>query len=137
MITGSHSIIYSRHPDADRAFFRDVLGLKSVDAGQGWLIFGLPPSEVAVHPSDGSTGHEFYLLCRNIERFVYTMKEQGVDCTPAVDRGWGVITHLTLPGGGRLGVYEPRHKRPRSSAGSHTPQRASRPRKNPVKKRRS
>lgn len=112
MIIGAHSIIYSTNPDADRAFLRDVLGLTHVDVGDGWLIFGLPPSEVAVHPSDRNDVHDFYLMCDDIKAFVAKMKERDVACGPVQDRGWGLLSELSLPGGGKLGVYEPRHARP-------------------------
>jgi hypothetical protein len=115
MIIGVHSIIYSIDPNADRAFLRDVLKLTSVDAGQGWLIFGLPPAEVAVHPSDRNDIHEFYLTCDDIEAFMMEMTKHNVSCSPIRDRGWGLLTHLILPGGGKLGVYEPRHERPKSA----------------------
>lgn len=114
MLTGSHSMIYSTDAEADRAFLRDVLKLPNVDAGEGWLIFGLPPSEVAVHPSDANDRHEFYLVCDDVAAFIAEMETNGVTCAPAHDEGWGVLTHVTLPGGGRLGVYEPRHARPES-----------------------
>lgn len=113
MIIGAHSIIYSKKPDADRAFLKDVLQLTNVDVGQGWLIFGLPPAEVAVHPSDENSRHEFYLMCDDIEAFVAQMKEKGVSCGPVQDMGWGLLSQLTLPGGGNLGVYQPRHARPK------------------------
>jgi hypothetical protein len=112
MINGAHSIIYSRHPDADRAFFRDVLQLPNVDVGHGWLIFGLPPAEIAVHPSEKNDVQELYLMCQDIRAFVAAMKARDIICAPVADEGWGLLTHLTLPGGGKLGLYEPRHKRP-------------------------
>lgn len=112
MITGAHSIIYSTNAEADRAFLRDVLGLRGVDVGGGWLIFGLPPSEVAVHPGERDAGHELYLLCDDVAAFVADMQARGVPCTPVADRRWGLLTEVTLPGGGKLGVYEPRHARP-------------------------
>ena len=112
MITGAHSIIYSKNPEADRAFLRDVLQLTSVDVGHGWLIFGLPPAEVAVHPSEENNVHEFYLMCDDIEAFAAQMKEKGIACGPVDDQGWGLLSKLTLPGGGELGVYQPRHARP-------------------------
>ena len=114
MINGSHVIIYRANPDADRAFLRDALGLPHVDAGGGWLIFGLPPSEVAVHPADGSNHHELYLMCADIERFRAAMSERGLDSTDITDQRWGRVIRLTLPGGGSVGVYEPRHGRPPS-----------------------
>lgn len=112
MITGAHSVIYSTDPEADRAFLRDVLELTHVDVGDGWLIFGLPPSEVAVHPSDKNGVHEFYLMCDDVEKFVAEMARRDIACDAVQDQGWGVLTHLTLPGGGRVGVYQPRHARP-------------------------
>ena len=116
MITGAHSILYSANPEADRAFFRDVLKLPHVDAGGGWLIFGLPPAEVAVHPSDENDVHELYLMCDDIEAFAASMKKKDVACEPVRDQGWGLFTRLTLPGGGKLGVYQPRHARPEPHA---------------------
>jgi hypothetical protein len=113
MIVGAHSIIYTRKPDADRAFLRDVLKLPSVDVGEGWLIFGLPPAEVAVHPSDKNDVHEFYLMCDDVNEFVASLKKRNVPCGAVQNQGWGLITQVTLPGGGRLGVYQPRHARPK------------------------
>jgi hypothetical protein len=112
MIIGSHSIIYSKNPEADRAFLRDVLKLKNVDVGHGWLIFGLPPSELAVHPSEKNDSHEFYLMCDDITKFVGEMQNHEIVCAPITDQRWGLLTQMTLPGGGKLGVYEPRHARP-------------------------
>ena len=112
MITGAHSIIYSTDADADRAFFRDVLKLTNVDVGGGWLIFGLPPSEVAVHPDEENGRHELYLMCDDIKAFIAEMKRHNLTCSEVHNAGWGLLTQLTLPGGGTLGVYEPRHARP-------------------------
>ena len=112
MITGAHAIIYSTRPDADRDFLRDVLKLSHVDVGHGWLIFGLPPSEIAVHPADKNGAHELYFMCDDIEAFVAAMKTHNVDCGPVQNQGWGMLTQLTLPSGARLGVYQPRHARP-------------------------
>lgn len=116
MLTGAHSIIFSTNPDADRTFLRDVLGLPHVDVGHGWLIFGLPPSEVAVHPSDKNNVHELYFLCDDIQGFVARMKAHMIDCDPVKDEAWGLLTHVTLPGGGKMGVYQPRHARPPAMA---------------------
>jgi hypothetical protein len=113
MITGAHSIIYSMNADADRDFFRDVLKLTNVDAGHGWLIFGLPPSEIAVHPAESNDLHEFYLLCDDIKLFTNEMAKQKIACTPIQTQRWGLLTQLTLPGGGKLGVYQPLHARPK------------------------
>jgi hypothetical protein len=115
MISGAHSIIYSSNPDKDRGFLRDVLGLPNVDVGDGWLIFGLPPSEVAIHPSDSNDVHELFLMCDDVQAFVKAMKQRKIACDKPIDRGWGVLTTLTLPGGGKLGVYEPRHARPKAT----------------------
>src|SRR5262245_25798539 len=126
MIIGAHSIIYSTNSDADRAFLRDVLKLTNVDVGDGWLIFGLPPSEVAVHPSDENDTHEFYLMCDSVVAFIAEMKKHKIACTPAQNLGWGVLTQLTLPGGGKLGVYEPRHARPKSMSAAKRSKTTSR-----------
>jgi hypothetical protein len=112
MITGAHSIMYSSDAKADVEFFKNVLKFKNVDVGHGWLIFGLPPSEIAVHPSDENGHYEFYLLCDNIQAFIEEMSGKGISCSPVETQRWGSITRLTLPGGGKLGVYEPKHARP-------------------------
>jgi hypothetical protein len=131
MITGAHSIIYSTNPEADRALLRDIFKLPHVDVGHGWLIFGLPPAEVAVHPSDKNDVHELYLICDDIKKFVVSMKENNISCDEIQDQGWGVLTHLRLPGGGKIGVYEPRHARPKPMLKS-----ANRAKK-PVRKRKA
>jgi len=113
MITGAHSIIYSKNPETDRAFLRDVLGLPNVDVGGGWLIFGLPPAEVAVHPSDENGVHELFLICDDVQAFIAEMKDRGIACGPVQNPGWGMLTEVKLPGGGKLGVYQPRHARPK------------------------
>lgn len=112
MINGAHIIIYTKDAEADRAFFRDVLHLDHIDAGHGWLIFALPASELACHPSEAGDKHELYLMCDDISAFLQKMSEKGFACSPPENQGWGIITHLTLPGGGQLGVYQPRHQRP-------------------------
>jgi hypothetical protein len=109
MIIGAHAIVYSRDSEADRAFLRDVLAFQGVDAGGGWLIFALPPAEVAVHPSEKNDVHELYLMCDDVEAFIAEMTERGISCTPVQDLRWGRLTQLTLPGGGKLGVYQPLH----------------------------
>ncbi len=110
MIRGSHVILYSADAEADRAFLRDVLGLASVDSGGGWLIFQLPPAEVAVHPADTSGATELYLVCDDVEATVADLTGRGVAIEgPVSDQGWGRLVTITLPGGGRLGIYEPRH----------------------------
>ena len=116
MINGAHVIIYSTSPEADRDFLRDVLDLTHVDVGGGWLIFGLPPSEVAVHPSEGNDVQELYLMCDDVEVFMSEMGKRNIACNPVQDQGWGLLTHVILPGGGKLGVYQPRHARPPTAA---------------------
>ena len=113
MITGVHAIVYTSDADADRAFLRDVLGFESVDAGGGWLIFALPPAELAAHPHASSDAHELYLMCDEIHATVEELRAKGVDLDGSVsDEGWGLVTALRLPGGGELGLYEPRHPLP-------------------------
>jgi hypothetical protein len=114
MIIGAHSIIYSKNPEADRTFLQDVLKLTNVDAGGGWLIFGLPPSEVAVHPSEKNDVHEFYIMTDNVEELITELAKRNITCGPVQNQGWGLLTQVTLPGGGKLGVYEPRHARPKT-----------------------
>ena len=111
MITGAHSIVYSKSPEADRAFLRDVLGFPAVDAGGGWLIFGLPPAELGIHPGENGR-HELYLMCDDVAAFIGEMKRRNIACGEVRDEGWGLLTQVTLPSGGKLGVYEPRHARP-------------------------
>ena len=112
MIIGAHSIIYSTNPAGDRAFLRDVLNLPNVDVGGGWLIFGLSPAEVAVHPSNKNDVHEFYLMCDDVNALVAEMGRRRVTCSEVKDQGWGLLTQVSLPGGGKLGIYQPRHARP-------------------------
>lgn len=112
MINGAHVIIYSKDADADRAFFRDVLKYPFADAGHGWLIFALPPAEVAVHPGNDNDVHEFYLMCDDVKAFIADMKSKSVKCSTVDEQRWGSITHLLLPGGGRIGVYQPKHDSP-------------------------
>src|SRR5262245_12077247 len=109
MISGAHMIIYSTDPDADRAFFRDVLDFPNVDVGGGWLIFALPPAEVAVHPAQECGKHWIVLQCDDGEATVRYLKSRGVPSPPVSDQGWGLLTEITLPGGGKLGLYQPRH----------------------------
>src|SRR5436190_4324906 len=113
MIIGAHSVIYSTDAEADRAFLRDVLKLTNVDVGHGWLIFGLPLAEVAVHPCEKNDLHEFYLMCDDVDAFTAEMKKSRIACGPVRNLGWGLLSQLTLPGGGKLGVYQPRHARPK------------------------
>ena len=114
MIIGAHSIVFSKDPKADRRFFLDVLKLPHADVGDGWLIFGLPPAEVAVHPADENSRHELFLMCDDIEALIAAMARHGIPCEPIQEQDWGLLTYVTLPGGGNLGVYQPKHARPES-----------------------
>lgn len=109
MISGAHAIIYSADAEADRAFTRDVLELPSVDAGGGWLIFGLPPSELAFHPAENGGRHEVYLLCDDIHAMVRELEAKNVKFSAISDEGWGLVTRIDLPSGTQIGVYQPRH----------------------------
>jgi catechol 2,3-dioxygenase-like lactoylglutathione lyase family enzyme len=110
MIRGAHVILYSSDAEADRAFLREVLGLAHVDAGEGWLIFRLPPAELAVHPAESSGAAELYLVCDDIDESVADLGTRGVTFEgPVSDQGWGRLATVRLPGGGRLGLYEARH----------------------------
>src|SRR2546421_967911 len=110
LISGAHVIIYSRDAEADRGFFKDVLGLDSVDSGGGWLIFALPPAELANHPTEEEKHHEFYLLCEDIEATARDLEQKGVPLKRPFDEArWGRVTEITLPGGGRIGLYQPKH----------------------------
>lgn len=111
LISGAHVIIYSRDAEADRAFFKDVLGLESVDSGGGWLIFALPPTELAFHPTEEKDRHELYLLCDDIEATAQELERLGVPLKRPFDEArWGRVTEITLPGGGRIGLYQPKHR---------------------------
>lgn len=110
MINGSHVILSSTDPEADRAFFADVLGHPHVDAGRGWLIFKIPPAELAVHPADGPAGHELYFMCDDLEATISDLQAKGVEFAGDVsEERWGRLTRFRLPGGGEVGLYEPRH----------------------------
>src|ERR1700751_1563742 len=112
MISGAHMIIYSKNPEADRAFFRNVLGFPSVDAGHGWLIFGLPAAEAAFHPGERNGLHELYLMCDNLKSEMAALRAKGVECAEVEEARWGSITKIRLPGGGEIGLYQPKHPRP-------------------------
>jgi catechol 2,3-dioxygenase-like lactoylglutathione lyase family enzyme len=110
MFNGAHVILYSRDAEADRAFLRDTLGFPGVDAGDGWLIFKLPPAEVAVHPAGAEPKHELYLMCDDIEKVLADCAAKGVEiANPPVDEGWGRLASIRLPSGNPLSIYEPRH----------------------------
>jgi catechol 2,3-dioxygenase-like lactoylglutathione lyase family enzyme len=113
MITGAHAIVFTRDPEGMRAFVRDVLGFSSTDAGGGWLIFRLPPAELAAHPSEDDGRHELYLMCDDIGATVEELRRKGVEFTrPVTDEGWGLLTAFAVPGGGEMALYEPRHPSP-------------------------
>jgi len=109
MISGAHVIVYSKNAEADRAFFRDVLRFASVDAGHGWLIFALPPAEAAVHPSDDGGTQEVYFMCDDLKAEVASLAKKNVECSEVQEARWGSITKMRLPGGGEVGLYQPRH----------------------------
>ena len=125
MITGAHFLFYSKNPEADRAFFRDVLGFSSVDVGEGWLIFAMPPTEAAMHPLDGNgefshqhagqdlLGAVLYLMCDDLQASIAWLKEKDVSCTEVQTASWGTVTTFPLPSGGKIGLYQPRHATPR------------------------
>jgi hypothetical protein len=108
MISGAHIIVYSKDAEADRAFFRDVIHFPAVDAGHGWLIFALPPAEAAFHPGNNGQ-HELYLMCDDLNAEMRLLTEKGAVCSAVVKERWGSITKIKLPGGGELGLYEPKH----------------------------
>ena len=119
MVNGAHILLYSKDPDADRAFFRDVLQFRAVDAGHGWLIFALPPAELAVHPGDGAfvqshaehpmIGAVVYLMCDDLAEVIRTLGARGVACTEVSEAPWGMKTTVRLPSGGEIGLYQPAH----------------------------
>jgi len=109
MISGVHVIIYSTNAEADRAFLRDVIGFKSVDAGHGWLIFALPPAEAAFHPSDKNGVHELYFMCDDLNAELASFAKKNVECSEVQEARWGSITRIRLPGGGEIGLYQPKH----------------------------
>lgn len=118
MITGAHAVMFSRDADGLRAFLRDVLGFPGVDAGGGWLIFALPPAELAAHPSEAGGRHELYLMCDDIVATVAQLEAKGVEFTrPVSDEGFGLMTAMRVPGGDELGLYEPRHASPLTTDG--------------------
>ena len=109
MIFGAHVIVYSKDATADRAFLRDILGFASVDAGHGWLIFALPPAEVAVHPAEYNDRHELYFMCDDLRAEISKLEEKGVRCSEVQEARWGSVTKIRLPGGSEVGLYQPKH----------------------------
>jgi hypothetical protein len=111
-ILGAHVIVYSTKADADRKFLAGLFGTKGADAGGGWMIYALPPAEIAVHPGGENDVHELYVMVDDVEAFVSAMKKKKVKCGPVSDQRWGLLTSITLPSGGKLGVYQPKHASP-------------------------
>ena len=109
MINGAHIIVYSKDAEADRDFFRDILGFNSVDAGGGWLIFKLPLSEAAIHPDEENGRHELYFMCDDINAEIASLAKKGVKCSKIHEERWGSLTQIKLPGGGEIGLYQPKH----------------------------
>ncbi len=119
MINGAHILLYSKDPAADRAFFKEVLGFKTVDAGGGWLIFGLPPTEMGIHPVDGESGQQrgghqmagavLYLMCGDVKSTIASLQAKGVPCGEVTEANWGSQAAIRLPSGAEVGLYEPRH----------------------------
>jgi hypothetical protein len=109
MIFGAHVILYSKDAAADRAFLSDALGLLSVDAGHGWLIFALPPAEMAVHPDDDNGRHELYFMCNDLKAEISAFQEKGISCAEVKEARWGSISYIRLPGGSEVGLYQPKH----------------------------
>lgn len=112
MINGAHMVVYSKDAEADRNFFRDVLRFSSVDAGHGWLIFRLPQAESAVHPAQTNDRHELYFMCDNLKTEIEALGAKGVEFSMVAEERWGSITKIRLPGGGEIGLYQPKHPRP-------------------------
>ena len=112
MINGAHMFLYSKNAEADRNFFRDVLRFSSVDAGHGWLIFRLPEAESAFHPGQTNDRHELHFMCDDLKAEIEALRVKGVQCTPVAEERWGSITKIRLPGGGEIGLYQPKHPRP-------------------------
>lgn len=109
MLTGAHVVVYSKDADADRAFFRDVLGFRCVDAGHGWLIFAVPTGEVAFHPHEQNNKHELFFMCDDLKKDVATLIKKGAQVGETSEERWGTRTTIALPGGGEIGLYEPKH----------------------------
>jgi catechol 2,3-dioxygenase-like lactoylglutathione lyase family enzyme len=109
MINGAHVIIYTKDSDADRAFFRDVLKFPAVDAGHGWLIFALPSAEAAFHPAEKNDLHELYFMCDDLNATIDELKSKKVKCGPVKEERWGSVTTISLPRGGKIGLYQPKH----------------------------
>ncbi|MFZ3339515.1 MAG: extradiol dioxygenase [Terriglobales bacterium] len=109
MFTGAHVVVYTQDPEADRNFFRDVLKFPSVDAGHGWLIFALPAAEAAFHPDETNDKHQLYFMCDDLKSTMESLRAKEVECGPVREERWGSLTSISLPGGGKIGLYQPKH----------------------------
>ena len=113
MITGVHAVVFSREAEQVRAFFQDVIGLPAADAGGGWPIYALPPAELAVHPAEGDSRHELYLMCDDIQATLAELRDKGVEVARDVtEQRWGLLAAIRLPDGSELSLYQPRHPLP-------------------------
>jgi len=110
MISGAHVVIYSRDAEADRKFFRNVLKFRHIDAGDGWLIFALPPTELAIHPSKDDDSHGFFLICDDIKSTIKNLKQKKVKCSPFYEQEWGTVAMISLPSGSEIGMYQPKRR---------------------------
>ncbi|MGP6159396.1 MAG: VOC family protein [Vulcanimicrobiaceae bacterium] len=129
MIGGIHAILYSKHPESVRSFLGEILELPSVDAGEGWPIFAAPPTELAVHPTEGEPEHELYLMCADVHAVVAKLAAKGVETTiPISEQDWGLVTSLRLPGGDEIGLYQPKHPSPIRAANASVPKEEPEPR---------
>jgi hypothetical protein len=135
MIIGAHIMIQSLNEKADQAFLSNVLKLGSVDAGGGFFIYGVPPAEVAIHAGEANDEHQLFLMCDDVEAFVADMQASDIHCSAPANRGWGTLTEITLPGGGRLGVYQPHHPRPKSAGATPAKRKAAAKKKAAPKKK--
>ena len=134
MIIGAHVMLQSTNDKADMAFLTDVLKLPSINAGGGYMIYGIPPAEVSIHGSERNDVHQLYFMCDDIAAFTGDMTRHGIAFSTPVRQSWGTVTEITLPGGGKLGVYQPRHPRPEPAGKPAAKKKAARPAKNVARK---
>ncbi len=144
MINGVHALIYAKDADQARAFFRDVLRFPAADVGHGWLIFAMPPAELGIHPAGSEECHELYFMCDDVRKTMADLKAKGVECSPVTSAGWGLVTSFEIPGGGRMGLYQPRHEtamgkwkapraRPEKQVRRKKPDRSPKPTRKPAR----
>jgi|ERR1700741_3863813 catechol 2,3-dioxygenase-like lactoylglutathione lyase family enzyme len=110
MISGAHVVLYSENAEADLAFFRDIFGFPHVEAGDGWLIFAMPPAELAVHPAHENDRHELFFMCKDLKAEMAALAGKQIQCSEVQQARWGMVTKIQLPGGGRVGLYQPKHR---------------------------